>query len=45
MSCVATDCVMDVLREQRHDGGGPAHRKLAQLGATPIYHGIFVLCE
>jgi hypothetical protein len=45
LSCVDTDCVIDLLREQRRGGGDPAHRKLAQLSATPICHGIFVLCK
>jgi len=45
MSFVDTDCVIDVLREQRRGGRGPAHQKLEQLGETPIYLGVFVLCE
>jgi tRNA(fMet)-specific endonuclease VapC len=45
MSFVDTDFVIDLLREQRRGSGGPAHRKLEQLGETPICLSVFVLCE
>ena len=45
MSFVDTDFVIDLLREQRRGGGGPAHQKLEQLGETPICLSVFVLCE
>jgi predicted nucleic acid-binding protein len=45
MSFVDTDFVIDLLREQRRGAGGPAHRKLEQLGETLICLSVFVLCE
>lgn len=45
MSFVDTDFVIDLLREQRRGDTGPAHRKLEQLGETPIRLSVFVLCE
>lgn len=45
MSFVDTDFVIDLLREQRRGGTGPAHRKLEQLGETPLRLSVFVLCE
>jgi|FLYL01.1.fsa_nt_gi predicted nucleic acid-binding protein len=45
MSFFDTDFVIDLLREQRRGGVGPAHRKLEQLGETPVRLSVFVLCE
>ena len=45
MSFFDTDFVIDLLREQRRGGTGPAHRKLEQLGETPVRLSIFVMCE
>ncbi len=38
-----TFCI-DLLREVRH-GPGPATEKLGQLGDTPLFVSVFVLCE
>jgi len=40
-----TDFVIDLLREQRRGGTGPAHRKLGQLGEAPVRLSVFVVCE
>jgi predicted nucleic acid-binding protein len=45
MSFFDTDFVIDLLREQRRGGVGPAHRKLEQLGEAPVRLSVFVLCE
>jgi predicted nucleic acid-binding protein len=37
--------VIDLLREQRRGIEGRAHKKLQQLGDTPIRLSIFVVCE
>jgi predicted nucleic acid-binding protein len=41
---VETTFCIDLLRETRH-GGGPATRKLRELGETPLLASLFVLCE
>jgi len=45
MSFFDTDFVIDLLREQRRGGVGSAHRKLEQLGETPVRLSVFVVCE
>ena len=45
MSFFDTDFVIDLLREQRRGVVGPVHRKLEQLGETPIHLSVFVVCE
>jgi tRNA(fMet)-specific endonuclease VapC len=45
MSFFDTDFVIDLLREQRRGVRGPAHRKLEQLGETPVRLSVFVMCE
>jgi predicted nucleic acid-binding protein len=45
MSFFDTDFVIDLLREQRRGGTGPAHRKLEQLGEAPVRLSVFVVCE
>jgi tRNA(fMet)-specific endonuclease VapC len=45
MSFFDTDFVVDLLREQRRGGTGPAHRKLEQLGESPVRLSVFVVCE
>jgi tRNA(fMet)-specific endonuclease VapC len=45
MSFFDTDFVIDLLREQRRNIVGPAHRKLMQSGETPVRLSIFVVCE
>ncbi len=44
MSFFDTDFVIDLLREQRRGVVGPAHRKLEQLGDTPVRLSVFVMC-
>jgi tRNA(fMet)-specific endonuclease VapC len=45
MSFFDTDFIVDLLREQRSGGTGPAHRKLEQLGEAPVRLSVFVVCE
>lgn len=45
MSFFDTDFVIDLLREQRRGVVGLAHRKLEQLGDTPVRLSVFVMCE
>lgn len=45
MSFLDTDFTIDLLREQRRQVVGPAHRKLQQLGDAPIRLSLFVVCE
>jgi predicted nucleic acid-binding protein len=45
MSFFDTDFVVDLLREQRRGIEGRAHRKLQQLGDSPVRLSIFVVCE
>lgn len=39
-----TFCI-DLMREHHRKAKGPAMRKLAELGATPLYASLFVACE
>jgi predicted nucleic acid-binding protein len=45
MSFFDTDFIIDLLREQRRNTPGRAHRKLQQLGETPVRLSVFVVCE
>ena len=45
MSFFDTDFVIDLLREQRRGLAGRAHKKLHQLGDTPVRLSVFVVCE
>jgi len=45
MSFFDTDFVIDLLREQRRGIEGRAHKKLQQLGDTPVRLSVFVVCE
>jgi tRNA(fMet)-specific endonuclease VapC len=45
MSFLDTDFTVDRLREQRRRVVGLAHRKLQQLGNTPVHLSLFVVCE
>ena len=45
MSFFDTAFVVDLVREQRRRLTGPAHKKLQQLGTTPVYLSFFVVCE
>ena len=40
-----TSFCIDLMRERRQGKGGPASRKLASLGDTPLYMSLFVACE
>jgi tRNA(fMet)-specific endonuclease VapC len=39
-----TFCI-DLMRERKQGKNGPASRKLASLGETPLYASLFVACE
>ncbi len=45
MSFFDTAFVVDLLREQRRGIEGRAHKKLQQLGETPVRLSFFVVCE
>lgn len=45
MSFFDTAFVVDLLREQRRTIDGRAHKKLRQLGETPVQLSFFVVCE
>ncbi len=40
-----TSFCIDLMREQHKRGRGPATTKLTELGDTPLYASLFVLCE
>jgi tRNA(fMet)-specific endonuclease VapC len=40
-----TSFCIDLMRERHRGEEGPALRKLASLGQTPLYLSLFVLCE
>jgi tRNA(fMet)-specific endonuclease VapC len=40
-----TSFVVDLLREQRRNLQGPAHRKLESIGDAPVRLSVFVVCE
>ena len=45
MSFFDTTFVIDLLREQRRSVTGRAHKKLQQLGNSPVRLSVFVVCE
>ena len=45
MSFFDTSFVVDLLREQRRNLYGPAHRKLESMGEIPARLSLFVVCE
>lgn len=45
MSFFDTAFVVDLMREQRRNVAGPAHKKLQQLGETPVRLSYIVVCE
>jgi tRNA(fMet)-specific endonuclease VapC len=42
---IDTSFCIDVMRERERGKQGPASRKLASLGETPLYMSLFVACE
>ena len=40
-----TSFCIDIMRERKQGKRGPACRKLASLGETPLYMSLFVACE
>jgi tRNA(fMet)-specific endonuclease VapC len=42
---IDTSFCIDVMREHKLGKKGPASRKLASLGETPLYMSLFVACE
>lgn len=45
MSFFDTSFLIDLLREQRRNLSGPAHRKLEAMGESPVRISVFVICE